>query len=68
MAKDLDLPLLPITVKNTDTILPPDGMNLRPGCAQMIIHPPIDVDQVRSASPDQLRDIARQIIAAPLED
>lgn len=68
MAKDLELPVLPITVKNTDTILPPGGMNLSPGSAQMIIHPPIDVDQVRRASPDQLRDKARQIIAAPLED
>ena len=68
MAKDLDIPILPITVKNTDTILPPDGMKLSPGRAQMIIHPPIDVDQVRSSSPEQLRDVAWQIIAAPLED
>lgn len=68
MAKDLDLPILPITLRDTDTILPPDGMRLSPGSADMIIHPPIEVDEVRSLSMDELRDKARKIIANGLED
>ena len=67
MAKDLDLPILPITLTNADTILPPDGMDLRPGSAQMIIHPPIGIEEVRDSSSEQLRDRARAIIASRLD-
>ncbi len=67
MAKDLDLPILPITLTNADTILPPDGMDLRPGSAEMIIHPPIGVEEVRSSSTDQLKHRAREIIASRLD-
>lgn len=68
MAKDLDLPILPITLANAFTILPPDGMDLRPGSAQMIIHPPIPVEDVRALSFDELRARARQTIASVLEE
>lgn len=64
MAKDLDVDILPVTICNAQKILPPDGMGLRPGSAQMIIHPVIDVDIVRSHSPEQLRDMARDIVAS----
>jgi len=67
MAHDLDLPVLPVTIRNADKILTPDGMDLHPGSAQMIIHPPIDVDQVRASSPEDLRDRARDIIASELD-
>ncbi len=67
MAKDLDLPILPITLTNADSILPPDGMDLRPGSAQMIIHPPIGIEEVRDSSSEQLRDRARAIIASRLD-
>lgn len=66
MAKDLDIAVLPITVQDTNTILPPDGIDLRPGHARMIIHPPIEVDVVRALSAGELRDRARAVIAAPL--
>jgi 1-acyl-sn-glycerol-3-phosphate acyltransferase len=68
MAKDLELPILPISMVGSDSILPPDGMGLRPGSAKMIIHPPIDPSEVRASSPEQLRDRARQIIATVLEE
>ena len=64
MARDMDLPILPITINNADAILTPDGMDLHPGRAQMIIHPPIGVEEVRTASAGELRDRAREIIAA----
>ncbi len=68
MAKDLDVPILPITIRGADTILPPDGMDLHPGSAVMIIHPPIDVAEVRASTAAELRDKARQIIASALEE
>ena len=66
MAKDLDIAVLPVTVRHTDTILPPDGIDLRPGRARMIVHAPIEIDEVRALSAGELRDRARGIIAAPL--
>lgn len=68
MAKDLDLPILPVTVKDTDTIMPPDGLDLRPGRAQMIIHAPIPLEEVRELDANALRDKARVIIAESLEE
>jgi 1-acyl-sn-glycerol-3-phosphate acyltransferase len=66
MARDLDMPILPVTIRGTEAILPPDGIDLRPGTAEMIIHPPICVTQVRSTSAAALRDMTQEIIAAPL--
>jgi 1-acyl-sn-glycerol-3-phosphate acyltransferase len=66
MARDLALPILPVTIRGTEAILPPDGIELRPGKAEMIIHPPIGEAQVRSMSAEALRDMTRGIIAAPL--
>ena len=67
MARDMDLPILPITIKGADRILPPDNIQLRPGTATMIIHPPIPVEEVRANEPEALRDLARAIIAAGLD-
>ena len=67
MARDIDLPILPITLKGADRILPPDNIQLRPGTATMIIHPPIPVAEVRANEPEALRDRARAIIAAGLD-
>ncbi|MCB1730245.1 MAG: 1-acyl-sn-glycerol-3-phosphate acyltransferase, partial [Halieaceae bacterium] len=67
MARDMDLPILPITIKGADRILPPDNIQLRPGTATMIIHPPIPVGEVRANEPEALRDLARAIIAAGLD-
>lgn len=67
-AKELGIPILPITIRNTDSILPPGGLDLHPGNAVMIIHPAIGVDTVRALSASALRDKAREVIAASLED
>jgi 1-acyl-sn-glycerol-3-phosphate acyltransferase len=66
MAKDLQIAILPITLCKTDNILPPDGMGLRPGVAQMIINPPIPAAMVVSLNCEELRDRARSIIASNL--
>ena len=66
MAKDLGLPILPVTLEGTDTILPSDGMTLRPGVARMHIHDPISAQQVLSSNPEQLRDLTRDVIASEL--
>jgi 1-acyl-sn-glycerol-3-phosphate acyltransferase len=60
-ALDLGLPILPVTLTGTRKILPPDSMDLMPGCAQMIFHPAIETG---SCSVDQLPELmARAKIA-----
>lgn len=67
MARDLDVPVLPITLVGNDAILTPDGMDLFPGTARMIIHPAIPVEQVRGLSGEALRDRSRAQIASALD-
>jgi 1-acyl-sn-glycerol-3-phosphate acyltransferase len=66
MAKDLDIPVLPISIKGTENILTPDGMDLHPGRAEVVIHPAIAVEEVRSSGVESLRDRARTQIASVL--
>jgi len=66
MAKDLDMPVLPITIRHAYEILPPDNMDLRPGRAEMVIHPPIKLEQVQALSAEELRDEARRIVCSGL--
>jgi 1-acyl-sn-glycerol-3-phosphate acyltransferase len=66
MAQDLEIPVLPVTMLGTDRILTPDGMELFPGTAGLVIHPSISVEEVLSSEPEALRDRARQIIASRL--
>lgn len=68
MARDLGVPLLPVTLRGTDGILTPDTMSLHPGRARLIIHPAIGSDMVSTASPESLRDQARATIASALAD
>jgi 1-acyl-sn-glycerol-3-phosphate acyltransferase len=42
LALDMDLPILPVTITGTAEILPSHTLNLFPGAARLIIHPPIE--------------------------
>ena len=44
-AFDLNLPILPVTINGTRSILPSGSLNLLPGKAEIIIHPPIDINE-----------------------
>ena len=68
MARDLGIAILPISIVGTDEILTPDGMDLFPGAARMVIHAPIPVEEVRSCSGETLRDRSRDAIAAALPE
>lgn len=68
MAQDLEVPILPVTIIGTDKILTPDGMNLHPGTARLIIHPAISAEIVRSSTPEVLRDLSREVVASVLDE
>lgn len=67
MAQDLELPILPITLRGTRQILPPDTANVRPGRAQMVIQPPIPVTAGDEDVTTDLLDKSRAAIRVALE-
>jgi len=62
MAMDLHLPILPITINGTCKILPTNSLDLFPGNAHMIIHPPVDISAYPKGDFRPLMDDVRSII------
>jgi 1-acyl-sn-glycerol-3-phosphate acyltransferase len=62
IAIDLQLPILPITINGTRKILPSNSMNLLPGCAEMIVHPPISISAYTDRNLEELMDKTRTVI------
>jgi 1-acyl-sn-glycerol-3-phosphate acyltransferase len=65
-ALDLALPILPVTILGTRKILPPDGTDLMPGRARLIIHPPVSIEGLERGQMAQLMEQVRAIVAGPL--
>jgi len=68
LARDLDLPILPITITGTREILPPKTLDLFPGRASMKIHAPVDIQGYEEESLDRLIEDVREIIHKGLEE
>ena len=66
IALDLGLPILPLTITGTSSILPPDGIDLLPGRARLVIHPPITIKNRDVEDLAPLMDEVRSVIEAPL--
>lgn len=66
LALDLRLPVLPVTISGTKTILPPDGLNLMPGQAALTFHPPIDVSELHLEDIPALMEQTRAAISSAL--
>lgn len=67
MAKDLELPILPITVIGSNEVLPTNTFDLKPGTIHVVIHPPIPATEVCEQSADYLLNTARTQIASALD-
>jgi len=65
-ARDLEVPILPVTIVGTSDVLPSDGMDLKPGRARLIIHPPVAVEGGGREEIAGLMARVRDMIAAPL--
>jgi 1-acyl-sn-glycerol-3-phosphate acyltransferase len=61
-ARDLGLPILPITINGTSRILPGGTLDLMPGRAELIIHPPIRLEDSPEGELDGLMAHARAVI------
>jgi len=61
-AIDIGVPLLPVTLINTEKILPPHTLNLLPGRVKMIVHQKIDVSGYCAENVAELMSRARDSI------
>lgn len=68
MAKDLGVPILPITVVGAHKVLPNNSVDLFPGEIQLVIHEPIPADQVASLSVQELIERSRNAIASAMQE
>jgi len=68
LARELNLPILPITITGTREILLPKTLDLFPGRATMRIHKPVDVTQYDDDPLDRLIDRVREIIYTGIEE
>lgn len=66
MAKDMNLPILPVTLRGTDAVLPAKTLALLPGRTEIVIHRPIALPQVTGKTADELMQDARAVIAGAL--
>jgi 1-acyl-sn-glycerol-3-phosphate acyltransferase len=62
MALDLGIPLLPITIAGTRDILPTGTLDIFPGKADLIIHPPVPVEGYTEENLNELILVVRDII------
>jgi len=67
MALDMELPILPVTIIGTGKILPSHTMELFPGDAHMVIHPPVSTAGYGDGNIEALMDAVRGVIASRVE-
>ncbi len=68
LAREMGLPILPVTIANTRYILPAKTYDLFPGRAIMQIHPPVFLDSYEGEPLERLMGDVRETIRQGLED
>ncbi|TDR18499.1 lysophospholipid acyltransferase family protein [Marinicella litoralis] len=66
MAKDLQLPILPVTIQGADQVLASDGFFITPGQIRLTFHQPITVKEINTSSTNEIIDRAECVIASAL--
>ena len=64
MARDLQLPILPISIKGADQVMPTGSLKILPGTITMTFHEPISVEQINQLSDAEVIRQAEAAVAA----
>lgn len=64
MAKDLKLPILPLSIANANQVMPSNGYRIYPGTIKMTFHPAINLEKINTLSLSQLQEMAQKQIAS----
>ena len=65
-AREANLPILPITIKNSIHVLPSDSLDLTPGTIEIIVHPPVHILAHHMNHLDERIEYTRHIISSAL--
>jgi 1-acyl-sn-glycerol-3-phosphate acyltransferase len=68
LARQMNLPILPVSIMNTRNILPPKTLDLFPGRAVMKIHEPVDINDYDADTLDRLIADVRNTIQKGLDE
>jgi 1-acyl-sn-glycerol-3-phosphate acyltransferase len=68
LAHELALPILPVTIRGTDRIMPSGTLDLMPGKAEILIHEPLEVSEYDPENVATLMQEVRARIASGLKD
>jgi 1-acyl-sn-glycerol-3-phosphate acyltransferase len=68
LAIELGLPILPVTVKNTRSVLPANSLNLNPAFVELVIHKPVCIEGYAEENMGELIQKVKDIIGIALTD
>ena len=66
MAQSLSLPVLPVTIKGAEQVMPAKSLRILPGTIELIFHQPISAESVNQQSTESLMTQARKKISEGL--
>jgi 1-acyl-sn-glycerol-3-phosphate acyltransferase len=58
MAVAFQMPILPVSITGTYSMLPPDTLRFRPGSVRMVVHPPVET---AGYGPEDVPELMRQV-------
>ncbi len=64
MARDLQLPILPVSISGANRVMPTGGTRILPGKISMTFHAPITLDQINAMDDSAVADMAQQAISS----
>ncbi len=64
MARDLQLPILPVSIDGADDIMPTGSVRILPGTINMTFHEPISVEEINDQSISEVIKVAEAAVAA----
>ena len=64
MARDLGLPILPVSISGADGVMPTGSLKVLPGTINMTFHPPISTEQIAQMGDQELIKLTEDLVAA----
>lgn len=64
MARDLQLPILPVSISGANRVMPTDGTRILPGKITMTFHPPITLNQINELDDNAVVKLAQMTVAS----
>lgn len=66
MARDLDLPVLPLSISGADRVMPTGSLKILPGTITMTFHPPISAESVTQGDLGGIAKQAQETVASAI--